>query len=297
VPQTPGAAFWLPGPRTLGRMPQVGTDAPLLGPDTEAARVLSHPGVLLGGPRALLMQVAHPKVAAGVAQHSDFSRDPFRRLGRTMRAMDTIAFGSAGNANRALRALGARHSRVGGTTSDGSAYAATDPDLLLWVHATLVDTVLAVDRRYLGVLSGPGRHRFYAQSRELARAFGIPDDLVPPDLAAFRAYMAAAVGALEVGPEARAIARLVIRPPLEATLGLPGAVASHLLAPVSEALTADLLPGRLRRAYGLRRGAGVVPDGIPVAWSLDLAAVVSRAVAPRLPLPSRRKLTNSVMNA
>ena len=299
MPQTPGDPAGLPPGPTLAGVGR-GTDrreAPLLGPSTEAARVLGHPGVLLGGPRALLMQVAHPQVAAGVTQHSDFAADPFRRLVRTLRAMDRIAFGSGAQARQALRSLEARHRRVSGTTPAGLAYSAADPDLLLWVHATLVDTVLAVDRRYLGLLDSAGRGRFYDQSRVLARAFGIPERLVPADLAAFRTYMATAVAGLEVGPDARAIARLVIRPPMEAALGLPGAVASRLLAPVSESLTADLLPGRLRRAYGLRRGAGLVPDVVPAAWSLDVAALVSRTVVARLPLPRRQKLTNSVMNA
>ena len=268
----------------------------LLGRGTVSARLLTHPALLLGGPRAILMQVAHPKVAAGVADHSGFSSDPFGRLVRTLRTMDRIAFGSADRSARALQGLEARHRRITGTTSDGQEYSALDPALTLWVHATLVDTSLAVDGRYLGLLSRADRDRFYEESRLLAAAFRIPADLVPPDLASFRAYMGHMAGTLEVGQDARSIARHVLRPPLS---GPAGGAAGLLVAPVLEAVTADLLPGRLRRGYRLRRAPSLLPGlALPgplgaategaAALGIGLAAAVSRQVTARargLPVP------------
>ena len=259
----------------------------LLGPGTVSARLLTHPALLLGGPRAILMQVAHPKVAAGVADHSRFSADPFGRLVRTLRTMDRIAFGSRERSSRALEGLEARHRRITGTTSGGEEYSALDPALTLWVHATLVDTALTVDHRYLGLLDRAARARFYEESLLLAAAFRIPDDLVPPDLASFRGYVEDVAATVEVGPDARSIARHVLRPPLS---GPAGGALGLLAAPLLEAVTADLLPARLRRAYGLRRAPSPLPglalpgplgaasDGAG-ALGMGLAAAVSRLVA------------------
>ena len=281
-------------------MARVGYPRPdaLLGRGTVSARVLTHPALLLGGPRAILMQVAHPKVAAGVADHSEFSADPFGRLVRTLRTMDRIAFGSPARAARALRGLETLHRRITGTTRDGQPYSARDPSLTLWVHATLVDTALAVDRRYLGLLAPEERTRFYDESLVLAAAFGIPDGLVPPDLPTFRAYMEDTIAALEVGEDARTIARGVVHPPLRSAVSSAIGVAGLMAAPVIEAVTADLLPGRLRRAYGLRRLPGPLPGPVwpgavgaaaerAGAMSLAAAAAVSRQVlsrTARLPL-------------
>ena len=283
------------GPRLLlmrgARRPR--PDA-LLGAGTVSARLLGHPLLLLGGPRALLLQVAHPAVAAGVRQHSDFSADPFGRLVRTLGAMEAVAFGSPARSARTLRSLEARHRRVQGTTPAGRAYSALDPDLTLWVHATLVDTALAVDRRYLGLLSPEERRRFYEESRLMAAAFRIPEDLVPADLDSFAGYMADMVGRVEVGPDARAIAAQVLRPPLAASWGPAGAVVGALSGPVIRGVTADLLPGRLRSAYGLRRAQPALPAwAVPVPAAalaegvagagMDLASALSRLVLPRLP--------------
>lgn len=260
-----------------GRPPD--TRRPLLGPDTVAARLLGHPALLLGGPRALLLQVAHPGVAAGVVQHSGFEQDPFGRLARTLTAMEAVAFGSPRRADRALRTIGARHRRVSGRRPDGGTYSAADPELLLWVHATLVDTALVVDQRYIGLLDPAEREVFYDQSRSLARVFGVPEALVPGDLAAFRSYLAATILDLEVAEDARAIAAAVMRPTLGPRWGRMGDVLGAAVAPWLQAVTADLLPPELRRAYGLRRGAGCPAATV----ALDLAAGVSRTVSPRLP--------------
>src|SRR2546429_319415 len=113
-------------------------------PDAVVRRVDGEAVLLLGGGRALLMQLAHPMVARGVAEHSQFEADPFSRLQRTLDAVTTIVFGTEDEARQVAAVVGAVHERVFG---DG--YRANDPDLLMWVHATLIDTALRVHARFL----------------------------------------------------------------------------------------------------------------------------------------------------
>jgi uncharacterized protein (DUF2236 family) len=108
----------------------------------------------LGGGAAVLLQIAHPLIAAGVANHSDYHRDLWRRLGRTLRALYLITYGTEAEAEHTAAAVQAIHSRVIGTTRSrlgrfpaGTAYSAADPDLMLWVHATLVHASLAAYQR------------------------------------------------------------------------------------------------------------------------------------------------------
>jgi uncharacterized protein (DUF2236 family) len=240
----------------------------LYGPETVTWRVNQEAVLLLGGPRALLLQLAEPAVAAGVAEHSGFEADPFGRLARTLEAMTAISFGSESRAQSTLDGLAAVHARVRGTLPDGMPYTAEDPVLQWWVLATLIDTVLRVERRYLGRLTAAERARYYDESRRMAAAFRIPDDVVPPDLPAFLAYMRRRVATLEVTATAQALSRPVLRPAVP-LLGAP-------LAEVVALVTVDLLPARLRDAYGL-------------AWDARRRLVMRgsqaavRAVLPRLP--------------
>lgn len=224
---------------------------------------------LLGGQRALLMQVAHPSVGAGVAEHSDFSSDPFGRLDRTLDAIMTIGFGSDADRAATRRALDRVHAGVTGTTDAGDPYQATDPALQFWVHATLVDTVLCVERRYLQVLTRTERSRLYHESVEMARALGIPDRHIPADLATFRAYMDDMNRSLEPSDQSRAVAAAVLRPGLRL---VPG----PLLAPLAWA-TLEMVPRPLRRAYGYR---DLVPPQLAAVRAGQLAA---RTALPRLP--------------
>ncbi len=240
---------------------------PLYGPETVTWRVNQEAVLLLGGPRALLLQLAEPAVAAGVAEHSGFESDPFGRLARTLQAMTAISFGSEAQARTTLDGLAAVHARVRGTLPGGVPYSAEDPVLQWWVLATLIDTVLRVEHRYLGRLTAAERARYYDESRRMAAAFGIPESVVPPDLAAFLASMRERFATLEVSDTARALSRPVLRPPVP----LAGAPMADLVSLV----TVDLLPARLRTAYGL-------------AWDNRRRLVVrggqaaSRAVLPRL---------------
>src|SRR5436190_4864368 len=128
------------------------SDTGLFGPDSVTWRVNREGALLLGGGRALLLQVAHPLVAAGVSQHSNYREDPFGRLYRTLDTVTAIVFGSTPTAKEAAARLHRVHTRVKGEAGDGTPYVATDPALIMWVHATLVDTSLLVYERYIGHL-------------------------------------------------------------------------------------------------------------------------------------------------
>jgi uncharacterized protein (DUF2236 family) len=113
-------------------------------------------GVLLvGGGAALILQMAHPLVAAGVAEHSNYREYPWGRLYRTLDLTAKIVFGERRTAEEAARRIRAAHERVQGVTAEnggrylkGTPYHANDPELLMWVHATLVRTALDVYQRW-----------------------------------------------------------------------------------------------------------------------------------------------------
>ncbi|MDQ3147557.1 MAG: DUF2236 domain-containing protein, partial [Actinomycetota bacterium] len=209
----------------------------LFPPGAVIRRVNAEPVILLGGGRAVLMQLAHPSVAAGVAEHSGFAADPFRRLRQTLVAMNTIVYGTEEDARTTASELAAVHHRVRGAT-----YAADDPELLLWVHATLVDTALRVHRRFLGELAADVAETYYLESTAVAELLGVPLDRQPPDLAAFRTYVRATVGELAVSDTARRLAAEVLHPRLPLVTGP--------LVELARQVTVGLLPPPLRSQFG-----------------------------------------------
>lgn len=215
--------------------------------DDSAIRRIGRESVLmLGGPRALLMQAAHPLVAAGIVDHSRFREEPWRRLARTMAALYSIVFGTQAEGTRMGAITRAAHRHVHGSRNRQS-YSAADPDLMLWVHSTLVDTGLALYELYVRHLEPAEADEFYEQMKLVAHVFGVPDDVHPATLDDFRAYQRELVdtGTVRVGEDARAIAATVLSPPVP----LPLRPALRVLA----AQTAGLLPPELREQYGLRR--------------------------------------------
>ena len=199
--------------------------------------------VLIGGPRAAILQVCDPKVAAGVAMYSTYRTDPLGRLQRTLDAMLAIGFGSPTRRRAMLDGLEHGHGKVTGVTADGERYDARDPELQYWVLATLVDTVLTVERRYVGRIRERDRAAYFEESKALARAFGLPDSLIPTDLSAFRSYMADRFATLEPSEQSVDITRHLMRP---GVAWLP----DPALVPLNWATT-ELLPVRLRHRLGL----------------------------------------------
>src|SRR5438445_11799341 len=155
---------------------------------------------MLGGGRALLMQVAHPLVAAGVHAHSDYARNPWGRLARTMTGLYSVVHGTCEEADRVAAQVRAVHRNVRGK-HDGRRYSAFDADLMMWVHATLVDTGLVMYETFVGRLDRDVQEAFYDDMKLVARIFGVPEGVVPPTLADFGDYKRELLrgGALRVG--------------------------------------------------------------------------------------------------
>ena len=224
----------------------------LYGPDSEAWRLNREAMLLLGaGPRALLLQLAHPLVAAGVDEHSDFRADPWRRLQGTLRSYLTIVYGTATAARAEIRRLNGLHRSIA-----GAGYTARDPDLALWVHATLVDTTIAAYDAWLEPMPRDQRARYYAETLPIGRAFGVPADLLPPDLDAFESYVASMLapdGPIRVSPVARDLADAVLHPPLGPVVPALAAVPARFYAWTLWP-SIGLLPVSVRIDYGFRWG-------------------------------------------
>lgn len=295
-----------------------GTDAAgLYGPGSAAWARNRDAFLLLGaGPRALLLQLAHPLVAEGVAQHSDFRADPWSRLAGTLRSYLRIIYASRTGATAEIARLNRLHRKIAGAVDDPearaatgvAAYAARDPALALWVHATLVESTLAVNETWRGPLPPGEAARFYAETLPIGRAFGIPARILPPDLASFRAWWAGMLGpggSIRVTPTARELAATILAPPLAPLAGtgsggilpagfrpilaaIPPAAASWLLWP-----SIGLLPPSIRAAYripwspGRRAVAAWLVAGwrgwaavLPAAWAtMPQALAADRRVA------------------
>lgn len=206
----------------------------------------------LGGGTAVLLQVAHPLVAAGVAAHSSYDRDIWRRLVRTLSALYLITYGSKAEADRAAHAVRTAHARVKGRTETqlgvfpaGTAYSADDPDLMLWVHATLVHASLCAYQRFEQTLARADQESYYREMALVARLFGTPAGVIPASLADMQDYFAAQIDSdtIRVTGPAREIAAAVLRAPL------PGPM--RVLNPAHRLATTALLPSRIRSEYGL----------------------------------------------
>jgi len=250
---------------------------PLFDPRGMYWRVNRESVLLLGGGSALLLELAHPLVAAGVAQHSDFQRAPLNRLLGTIRAMQRIVHGERAQALATVERINRMHRHIRGVLPEGTAefpagtpYCASDPELLRWVWATLVHTSLTAYQVFLEPLDAGQRDGYYQEAKTLARLFGVPDSLLPEDLVDFEAYWREMIEGptLEITPTARALGDEIIHPPI---LGFP-----RWLGEVTGIATLGLLEPVIRERYGFRwssrRGR---------AWRLS-RGVLARTV-PRMP--------------
>jgi uncharacterized protein (DUF2236 family) len=247
----------------------------VFGPTSVTWRVDREAAIFLGAGRALLLQLAHPWVAAAVADQSQVFADPLGRFHRTFSVTFTMVFGALDQALAAARRLYQRHTAVVGvlpTTAGpfaaGSAYHANEVAALRWVHATLVETALLAHDLVLPQLTDDEREQYWAEARLYAALFGIPPASLASDWASFAAYSEAmrASDVLTVSPAARAIAQQIfsgrvtrIPPPLW-----------------YRALTAEMLPERLREGFEL-------PLGDAEHRSARRALNGIRRIYPRLP--------------
>jgi uncharacterized protein (DUF2236 family) len=224
-------------------------DAGLFGPGSVTWKVHSHPAMLIGGLRALMLQALHPHALAGVTQHSDFRERPMHRLRQTATYVATTTFGS----ERQARAAGDRvrrvHTHVNGTDPvTGTRYSAEDPETLLWVHCVEVHSFLAAVRAYGVRLDDAEQDAYLAESARVAALVGIPPERVPGSRAAMRAYFDAMLPRLCVSLEAKETIDFVVAPPLTREL-LPYAAPLRVVATAA----VGLVPRHLRRLAGIDR--------------------------------------------
>jgi uncharacterized protein (DUF2236 family) len=182
--------------------------------DSPIARVHGDASMFVGGIRALLLQTLHPGAMTAVSEHSGFRGDMWGRLARTSRFLAVTTFGTADDAQQAVEMVRTIHSRISGTMDDGTAYAASDPHLLLWVHVAEIDSFLLAHQVYgKHPLDQAGRDRYVAETAEVARRLGVLD---PPTTEAELAEVIDGFrDELRATPQAReAISYLLFRPPL-----------------------------------------------------------------------------------
>jgi uncharacterized protein (DUF2236 family) len=220
--------------------------------DSVIRRVMRERALALSGPRALLMQAAHPLAVAGLLAHSDSLEDPYLRLARTAQVMSTVTFGSRADADRLTRRVRAMHRRVRGRLTQGAgvfpagtAYRADDPRLLLWILYTLIDSAALVYRTYVGRLSRADHVGLWEDYKVVGRLFGLASTQMPATLAELEDYgrEMLAGNELHVGAWARRRAREIVLEPPVPTLARP------VLETVNF-VTIALLPDRVRSEYG-----------------------------------------------
>ena len=242
---------------------------------------------MISGPRALLMQAAHPLAVEGLLAHTTGLDDPYKRLERTAEVMSAVGFGSRAEADRMTRRVRAMHRRVRGELTEaagpfpaGTPYAADDPKLLLWVLFSLVDSGIVVYERFVKTMSRAEKEGYWADFRIVGSLFGLADSDMPADVAALDDYRHDIYlsGDLHVSDWARKQAReIVLEPPLPLTL-------RPLLETVNF-ITVALLPTQIRNQYGF---SSLPPAPIRELTVNAYAAYVRRGVLPFVPGRFRR---------
>ncbi len=207
----------------------------------------------LAGARALLMQAAHPVAFVGFFMSTGSLEDPYGRLQRTAQVIDTIMFGERRVADRVTARIRKVHGAMRGTLPaqagrfpPGTPWAADDPDLMLWIIATLADSGMLVYSRYVRALSQPERDAYWQDWRVVGGLFGLRESDMPATSRELGAYMHDMLRSdvLHVIPEARELGvQVVLRPPVP--------LAARPLLEMANFVIVGLLPARIRRQYGL----------------------------------------------
>jgi uncharacterized protein (DUF2236 family) len=255
--------------------------------DSMLRRVQGERVLMISGPRALLMQAAHPLAVEGLLAHTSGLDDPYSRLQRTAEVMSAIGFDSRERADRMTRRVRKMHARVRGTLDRdvgpfpaGTPYAADDPKLLMWVLFSLVDSGIVVYERFVKTMSAGEREAYWQDFRVVGRLFGLADDEMPADIAELDEYRRSTYGSGEliVTDWARQAAReIVFEPPVP----LP-------FKPLVEAVnfaTVALLPPVIRDQYGFSALPPAPVRGLAVR---AYAEYLKRGVLPFVPTRLRR---------
>lgn len=236
-------------------------DPGLFGPQSVIWQVHSDfTSMLCGGVSALLLQMLHPLTLAGVWDHSNFRDDMLGRLRRTSQFVSVTTFGPTAEAERLIAKVKAIHLRVTGVGSDGRPYAASDPDLLTWVHVVESRCFLASHLRYRNPhLPREQQDNYYRETARVAAALGARD--IPVSCAAVEDYLQNMRPQLVCDERTREVARILLAAPAPSRLAQPvGALVMQAgidLLPDWAQQQFDFYPGALRKRL-IRVGAGGV---------------------------------------
>ncbi|TAL45601.1 MAG: DUF2236 domain-containing protein [Salinibacterium sp.] len=201
--------------------------------------------LLLGGARAILLQLANPAVGHGVAEHSDFANRPLDRLRATLTYLYVIVFGTAEEAQRVVLGVHAAHASVHSAPGATPSYDARDHHLQLWVAATLYDTAMHMRQLVYGPLSDTDAEALLADYAVVGVTLGVPVALWPANRVAFAEYWRRCESELRVDDLTRRVGQTLLHP-------TTGPFWLRALMPTVRLVTAGLLSPELRQAYDLR---------------------------------------------
>ncbi len=263
-----------------------------LGADSLVWKVGGDWTALLGGGRALIMQVGHPVVATGIDQFSTYRDNPWKRLVGTLELYLATVFGGEREAVRAGADLRALHRRIKGVDAAGNRYHSLDPEPYAWVHATLVDSLIETVDRFQRPLGQADREQIYAEMSQVGRLYGLRPRDLPADWNAFVAYREEMIATrLVVSDTLRAVVESIINLPSPPWLRVPDPLWSTAVWPacrISELVTVGMLPESLR-------------EGLDLKWNPRRAqalALLQRGVRRAFPkLPARVRLMPPAYNA
>jgi uncharacterized protein (DUF2236 family) len=218
--------------------------------------------LLVGGVAAVILELAEPRVRAGIWNHTSFRSDPLTRLQRTGMAAMVTVYGARSTAEGMIAGVRSMHERVQGETPSGVPYRANDPELLRWVQATAAFGFLQAYQAYVRPLSPDDRDRYYAEGSPVSRLYGAEG--VPATEAGILALFEATYGSLE--PSEVVFEFLAI---MRRTALLP-----RILRPVQGLLVraaVEIVPEPVRIRLGLGRREGLRP------WERALVRAAGRA--------------------
>jgi uncharacterized protein (DUF2236 family) len=211
--------------RQIGRHDQVQVfggppgDPGLTGPGSMSWELHSDvAAIAIGGVGAIVMEILHPSVMAGVQDLSSYREDPFRRGRTTYGYVVTTTFGNARAAERLIAAVKRMHARVNGTRPDGVPYRALDPELIGWVHTCIPWAVMTAYERYNRPLAEAERNRYLAEQAVIGRMGGAGD--IPETAADLREYVEAMRPNLGVNEQTREFFEFLLNAPFG--VRLPG---------------------------------------------------------------------------
>lgn len=237
--------------------------------------------LLAGGGRAILLQLANPGVGHGVAEHSDFVERPLSRLHGTMTYLYAIVFGTPAEVAQVRRVVGRAHRPVHDGRTSTVRYDAFDPELQLWVAATLYDSAVQLFERVHGPIDPAHAEAVYQDYALVGASLQMPRELWPPDLASFRRYWDDAVAGLEVDDVTRRVAHELLHP-------TTGPWWLRLVMPLARLVTAGSLPTSVRDDFGL-------PWAPSSQRRYDRVMRVTAAVVPHLPPRLRHVLRDAYL--